>query len=95
MRVELLPQASLEIEEATIWYLERSRRSAEAFLREVDRGLRIIAESPQLWPWFETGTRRYVLRKFPYSLIYREASDMIEVIAAAHHKRKPQYWLDR
>ena len=95
MRVELLPQALLEIEEATYWYLERSRRSAEAFLREVDRGLRIIAELPQLWPLFEAGTRRYVLRKFPYSLIYREASETIEVIAVAHHKRKPQYWVDR
>ena len=35
-------------------------------------GKSMIASSPTVWPHFEAGTRRYVLRKFPYNIIYRE-----------------------
>ncbi len=38
----------------------------------------------------------FVLPKFPYSLLYRIVDkDLIRVLAIAHHKRQPQYWVDR
>jgi plasmid stabilization system protein ParE len=78
------------------WYLERSLEASESFLREFERGLSLIRETPRLWPRFEAGTRRYVLRRFPYSIIYRErGEDLIEVIAVAHDKRRPGYWRGR
>lgn len=94
-RVEYSPEASRELEDAFEWYLERSLRAAEAFLGEVDRAVKIIATAPGVWPRFESGTRRYVLRKFPYDLIYRETDSGIAVVAVAHHKRKPRYWSRR
>jgi toxin ParE1/3/4 len=39
--------------------------------------------------------RRYLLHKFPFSVVYFERSDFIEVIAVAHHRRKPGYWWKR
>ena len=92
---DYLPEAVREIEDAFDWYLERSPRAAESFLREVDRAASLIASSPQVWPRFEAGTRRYVLPKFPYSLIFRERDDRIEIVAVAHHKRRPRYWRGR
>jgi plasmid stabilization system protein ParE len=94
-RVEYFPEAIREIEDAFDWYLERSPRAAEAFLHEVDRAIALIATSPQVWPFFEAGTKRYVLTKFPYSLIYREEIDRIRIVAVAHHKRRPLYWRSR
>lgn len=94
-RVEFTPEALREIDDAFEWYLERSVQAAEALVREVTKALALIAASPAIWPRFEAGTRRYVLRKFPYGIIYREIPDGIEVVAVAHHKRQPRYWRGR
>jgi plasmid stabilization system protein ParE len=94
-RVEFTPEALREIDDAFEWYFERSLKAAETFIAEATRALSLIASSPAIWPDFESGTRRYVLRKFPYSVIYRELNDGIEVIAMAHHKRRPRYWRGR
>lgn len=94
-RVEYFPKASRELEDAFEWYLERSLQAAEAFLRETERAVAIIAGAPGIWPLFEAGTRRYILHRFPYNIIYREAEGGIEVVAFAHHKRRPRYWYSR
>lgn len=94
-QVEYSPEASREFEGALEWYLERSLQAAEAFLGEVDRAVAVIAAAPRVWPRFEAGTRRYVLQRFPYNIIYREVAAGIEVVALAHHKRRPRYWHQR
>lgn len=94
-RVEFAPEALREIDDAFEWYLERNLQAAEAFVGETTSAFALIASSPTIWPRFESDTRRYVLRKFPYSIIYREISGGIEVVAVAHHKRQPKYWRGR
>jgi plasmid stabilization system protein ParE len=94
-RIELVPEALREIDDAFEWYRERSVQAADAFVREVTNALALILSAPTLWPHFEAGTRRYVLRNFPYSVIFREIPRGIEVIAVPHHKRRPKYWRGR
>ena len=94
-RVRFTPEARGEIDNAFEWYLGRNLQTAEIFLQQVDDAIRLIGNAPAVWPHFEAGTRRYVLRKFPYSLIYREIPTGIEVVALAHHKRRPRYWRGR
>ena len=94
-RVEFTPEALREIDDAFEWYLERSVQAAEAFVRETTSAFALIVSSPTVWPRFEAGTRRYVLRKFPYSIIYRQTLSGIEVVAVAHQKRRPNYWHER
>jgi toxin ParE1/3/4 len=93
--IRFVPEASTELEEAFAWYLERSPRAAEAFLHEWKSAVVLISSSPFVWPSFEAGTRRYVLRQFPYSVIYREVKGGIEIVALMHHKRQPGYWYQR
>ena len=96
VKVEFTPEALREIDDAFEWYFERNQRAAEAFVQEVDSAVALIASSPRIWPHFEVGTRRYVLRhNFPYDIIYREIPVGIEVVAVAHHKRRPRYWIRR
>lgn len=94
-QVEYFPEANRDLDKAFGWYLERSLQAAEAFMREVDRAVDVIATTPGVWPRFEAGTRRYVLHRFPFNIIYRETAVGIEVVAVAHHKRRPRYWHDR
>ena len=91
-RLRYLAEARREVDDALQWYLARSRQAAEAFLRELEHAAVLIAESLGVWPRYEGESRRYVLRRFPFDIIYRESGRTIEVIALAHHKRKPGYW---
>ena len=94
-RVDFTPEALREIDDAFEWYFERSVQAAEAFAREVESAFALIAGAPGIWPRFESGTRRYVLGTFPYNVIYREISSGVEIVAVAHHKRRPRYWRGR
>jgi toxin ParE1/3/4 len=38
------------------------------------------------------GTRRFVLRRFPFSIIYLDDPEVRSIVAVAHSKRKPGYW---
>jgi plasmid stabilization system protein ParE len=93
--VELLAQALQEIEEAEAWYLERSARAAEGFLRELELGFVLVLDARDSWPRYEAGTRRYLMRSYPYSIVYRQTRQGIQVVALAHHRRKPMYWRAR
>ncbi len=78
-----------------MWYADRGERTAAGFLREVERGLALIAESPDLWSLYELGTRRYLLRRFPYAIIYERWQERLIILALAHHRRRPSYWAGR
>jgi toxin ParE1/3/4 len=93
--VELLAAARQETVAAFEWYLERSPEAAHAFLQELETGVSLIAETPRVWPTFEAGTRRYLLRSYPFSIVYRHRGDRITIVAVAHHSRRPGYWMDR
>ncbi len=94
-QVQVHPKAVAEAREAAAWYRERSASAADAFLSELDRAVERIAEAPEMPPRYVGGTRRFLLRHFPYSLVYREKAGTIEVVAIAHARRKPEYWKGR
>ena len=54
-----------------------------------------IAEAPLRYPVAEHGTRRLVLRRFPYNVFYRVGTEEIVIVAVAHQKRHPGYWAVR
>lgn len=41
------------------------------------------------------GTRRMIVRDFPFSIFYRPQEDGALVFAVAHHARRPGYWTHR
>jgi plasmid stabilization system protein ParE len=94
-RVELHPGAVVETRAAFLWYAERNRTAANAFIAEIDHAVREIQDNPERWPLHLHGTRRSLLRRFPYSVIYRITDEAIQVIAVAHGRRRPGYWRTR
>ncbi len=40
-------------------------------------------------------TRRVLVQRFPYQIVYRLLLDEIVIIAVAHLKRRPGYWKER
>jgi plasmid stabilization system protein ParE len=94
-RLRFHPAARAELLEAEDWYLKRSVRAAGEFVREVDHALTRIREAPDRYPETRYGRRRFVLLNFPFDLVYRITDHEVEIIAVAHHSRRPAYWRSR
>jgi toxin ParE1/3/4 len=93
---EFHQEATAEYDAAFDWYLERSLDAALRFDAEVDRALAQIIAAPRRWAAGPFSTRRFLLRQFPFTLIYRERlSEEIQIVAVAHTSRKPGYWKQR
>jgi toxin ParE1/3/4 len=84
-----------ESREAIDWYWSRSPEAALDFAHELNSCLIQLRKSPQSCPPFLHGTRRVLLERFPYSVVFRERLHDIQVIAVAHAKRRPGYWAKR
>ncbi|MHB0958931.1 MAG: hypothetical protein ACYC0X_26630 [Pirellulaceae bacterium] len=48
-----------------------------------------------MWASYLSGTHRYLMKRFPFVVIYRVTTDRIEIVAIAHGRRKPGYWKRR
>lgn len=95
MEIRFHPAAHTEVTEAQSWYRERSPMAAVGFARETARAVRLISEAPNRYPRGAHGTRRFLLRRYPFSLFYRRVGELIEVVAVAHQRRRPDYWATR
>jgi plasmid stabilization system protein ParE len=93
--LEFHPDARVDVVGAYDWYAQRSQTAAEAFQEELQRAGIAIQRSPLLWGNYLFGTRRYLMKRFPYIVVYRPAEDRIEVIAVIHGRRRPGFWKDR
>ena len=91
------PEARVEARAAAAWYRERSHTAARTFAVMLDEGIRSIRELPAAWPTWpgRTDVRRRVLRRFPYTIVYVIDQGTLVVVAVAHQRRKPGYWLPR
>ena len=93
--VEVLEPAAAEGLAAADWYRERSTAAAAAFELAIREGLAEIAENPDAWPTHVEGTRRFLLRRFPFEIVYILRDSRVLVVAIAHCKRRPAYWRER
>ena len=95
MNVRFLTLAQQEIEEAVIWFNEQVDGQGVVFLDELDRVVRLVKSYPFASTEIEPGVRKHLFVRFPYSLIYGVEDWTIVVVAVAHFRRAPRYWVDR
>jgi plasmid stabilization system protein ParE len=93
--LDIHPSALAELKAAISWYLEQNETAANKFVAAVDRAIDLILESPRRWPVGELETRRFVLQRFPYAIIYQDKESSVTILAVAHGHRQPGYWKDR
>ena len=93
--VDVHPLAADEAEAAERWYRERNETAATRFRRELDRAVGLIADRPEAAPPYVGNTRRFLLRRFPFFVVYRVFNQRVQVVAVAHARRRPHYWSQR
>ncbi|OGW12657.1 MAG: hypothetical protein A3F81_00805 [Nitrospinae bacterium RIFCSPLOWO2_12_FULL_39_93] len=89
------PEAENEMIDSAIFYENRSNGLGHKFLDEIAHSLDLISSSPNTWPVFSDGIRRFLLQRFPFCLLYEIYDDYIYIIAVMHLHRKPFYWKSR
>lgn len=99
--MEFLREASDEMSAAALWYEERGAGIGSRFLDEVDGTLEHIERNPAIGARLDiteipadVEVRRLPLRRYPYLIVYVSAP-ALTVVAVAHARRRPGYWMER
>jgi plasmid stabilization system protein ParE len=88
--------AQADIDAAASWYgLYANARVKQRLMTEIDHALMLLLEQPLMGAPGVAGTRIWVITGFPYLVIYRVDSDMLQVLAFRHQKRRPGMWQRR
>ena len=95
MTIRFLDVAQQELDEAINYFNTESPGLGDDFLQETLKALDRIGRHPNAWHPCSSRTRRCLLRRFPYGVIYQVAGEEIIVIAIACLHRQPEYWQER
>ena len=98
--VRLASEAVGELADSAAWYESRQAGLAVKFIDEFERTLVLISSRPASFPRLldmppDLDIRRALLPRFPYALVFIELGGEVRVLAVAHVKRQPGYWLNR
>jgi plasmid stabilization system protein ParE len=94
-RVFFTAAARADLAHALAWYEEREPVIVPQFLEALRTVVARIANNPRQFPHAPNQTRRAMLRRFPYLLIFREAGGAAYVVAIFHMSRDPLTWQRR
>ncbi len=97
MRLRVWREAEEELAEAAEWYETRQVGLGIELVAAIDRALEDIAAAPLSHPRWRADRpyRRRTLDRFPYVIFFECAPDAVFVVAIAHARRRPGYWLGR
>jgi len=93
--IKFLPDAELEIEAAYDWYESRRPGLGILFLFALDAALIRAIENPRIFPTVARRTRKVLLRRFPYLVLYVVEGSRILITGVFHGHRDPGVWSDR
>jgi toxin ParE1/3/4 len=98
VRVERATKA--ELRAAIRWYDDQSPGLGSQLHAEIEVGMALLARlpdgsTPVPGVPLALGVRRVFIKRFPYTIVFLVRDGTVDVIAFAHAKRRPGYWLSR
>ncbi|HHD79067.1 MAG TPA: type II toxin-antitoxin system RelE/ParE family toxin [Epsilonproteobacteria bacterium] len=94
-QIHFHPNVENDINGSFSWYEKELKGLGLQFISELEQGFDAISYAPSTWVTFEHGFRRYILTRFPFSVVYKEEESAVYVVAVMHNSRNPEYWKDR
>jgi plasmid stabilization system protein ParE len=88
-RLLVRPEAQLDITEAARWYDSRESELGTRFVNQMRDTLKQVADNPLRFPIVGHEVRRAILQRFPYSIYFINATDLVAIIAVLHQHRRP------
>lgn len=93
--VVLHPEARAELLDAAAYYEACRPGLGQEFLAAAEATSAFVHARPHTGQVVRTPYRRFLMKRFPYGIIYRRTEDATYVVAVMHLKRKPGYWFAR
>lgn len=87
--------AKEELLHASDYYFQINPKLSEFFINSIESSLTRLSTFPQTGTPSVEGTRKIVVKYFPYLIIYKEYESEIIIFAIAHQAQKPHYWISR
>jgi hypothetical protein len=95
VKIRILSCAEREFAEAVDYYNSERPGLGYEFAAEVQKTFERIGSFSEAWPRFSERSRRCVLSRFPYGVLYQIRPDCILVVAIMHLRRNLKVWQDR
>ena len=95
MMIEVLACAEAEFTEAVAYYNQQLPGLGDEFATEVKAAFARLATFPGAWPVFSARSRRCLVNRFPYGVLYQVRQDTLLVLAIMHLHRDPRRWDER
>jgi plasmid stabilization system protein ParE len=92
MEVRYLDSAREEAFAAADYYEQQAKGLGADFFAVLNDEVEMVIAEPGIGARYEIGTRRLVLPRFPYNLVYEVHDDHLLIVAVAHPRRNPDYW---
>ncbi len=93
-------EAEREYRAAALWYEQHRAGLGSDFLDATDLVIRRIVRFPRAGARVpelpdDLPVRRAPVSRFPYHVVYLTTDTAVRILAIAHDKRAPVYWIDR
>lgn len=88
-KVIIRPEAENDLREAFSWYEDKRLGLGYDFLLQIDAALRLIERNPEIHSSEYKETKKHLIKRFPYKIIYLVEKEKIIVLAVMHGKRSP------
>jgi hypothetical protein len=95
MKLYFHPDAKEEFDGAVEFYEQSHPGLGLEFAEEIYATITRIIQYPDAWSTLSKNSRRCLVSRFPYGLIYQIKSNSLRIIAVAHLHRRPGYWKER
>jgi plasmid stabilization system protein ParE len=90
------PEAAAEYAEHVAFYKSLRTELGMRFHEAVKAVIANVCDMPARYRTeFPPAIRKARVQGFPYNVIFREVEGDIQILAVAHHRRRPLYWLGR
>ena len=94
-KVRLVADARGEFYKEIRYYEEERQGLGKRFRRAAEATFLKAGASPEHGKPGIGGTRRMLIKGFPFAVVYLESAPEVMVYAVAHHARDPNYWTAR
>ncbi len=94
-KVIVRPEAEMDLKEAFSWYEDKRLGLGYDFLLQVDAGFKFIERNPYVFQQEHKETRKFLIKRFPYKIIYIIKEENIFILAVIHGKRSSELISDR
>lgn len=80
---------------AIAWHAVKRPGLGEQFVSAVEAAIQRALEAPETGSPHLYGTRRMLVDRFHYDVIYITREPLVVIVAVAHQRRRPGYWRKR